>query len=246
MDPVRHAAALSISDVEMWAVDSGVWDVERVRGGRCCFCDCCGGSVCVAVGVREAVQEVIVVHFFWLLLRLLLPLATTRSGACSTNALALARLLALRSPSTRQPATGHTLVPRHNVDQKIKQIRPSNRTRNIRPLDRPPLVLLGNQKRTTRKVRDENLAHPRKQDGRLGRDHLDLVVGLHDLFDARQRQLTLRGQAGFEVDNVAVGIAALLDEVHLVAPEGGLEVVEVLRGVDEGAGGWQGTRGATG
>lgn len=37
--------------------------------------------------------------------------------------------------------------------------------------------------------RDENVAALGEQDGCLGRDHLDLWVRLHDLLDARQRQL---------------------------------------------------------
>lgn len=48
---------------------------------------------------------------------------------------------------------------------------------------------------------DENVATLGKQDGRLGRDHLDFRVSLHDLLDARQRQLVelVVVLVGFEV-----------------------------------------------
>lgn len=169
---------------------------------------------------------IVVRHRLLLLLLLCSAPACTCAGA--TYNLALSRLLALGSSSAGQPAARHTLVPRHNVDQEVEQIGSTNGTCNVGSLNRPPLVLLRNQKGTTGEVGDKDLARPGKEDRCFGRDHLDLVVGLHHLLDARQRQLSLSRKARLEVNDVAVGVSALLDEVHLVSPKGGLEVVEIL------------------
>lgn len=40
-----------------------------------------------------------------------------------------------------------------------------------------------------RKLGDEDIAALGEEDGRLGGDHLDVGIGLHDLLDAREGQL---------------------------------------------------------
>jgi len=61
---------------------------------------------------------------------------------------------------------------------------------------------------------DENVAALGKQDRRLGRDHLDFWVSLHDLLDARQRQLV-------ELVVVLIG----LEVVNRMLPVGGQDIL---------------------
>lgn len=71
--------------------------------------------------------------------------------------------------------------------------------------------------------------------------YLDLVITLHDLFDPGERELTTCWGAALKVDDSTLSVTALFYEVHVVLPEGLLELVEVLRGMNEraarGAGG---------
>lgn len=61
-------------------------------------------------------------------------------------------------------------------------------------------------------LEDEELAGLGEEDGRLGGDHADVLVGLHDLFYARQGKL------------VVLEIVRVLDVVALLGPE----VVQLL------------------
>lgn len=221
VDPMSHATAAAA--VHRCTAARSMRDVERVRTART-------RSVCIPVRARDSVEEMviprsIVVRRMRLVRR---PPAPTGTRIRATDTFTLARLFALGRSSTGQPAAGHTLVARHNVDQKVEQIRPTNGTGNIGPLDRPALVLFRNQERAARQIGDKDLARPGKEDRRLGGNHLDLVVRLHHLLDSRQRKLPLGGQTRLEVDHVAVRISALFDKVHLVSPEGRLKVIEVL------------------
>ena len=106
-----------------------------------------------------------------------------------------------------QPPLVLDLIPRHNIHQKIKYIRPSNRRGDIILLQRPPLVLLRVQPRPYRQLQNEELAGLGEEDWGLRRDHPHILIRLHNLLDAGQRQL------------VVLEVVHLLDLLALVGPK---------------------------
>ena len=81
------------------------------------------------------------------------------------------------------------LLAGDDVDEEVKHVGLGERGSNVRPLQRPPLVLLCVDPCAHRELGDEDVAPLGEEDGRFGRDHLDVWVCLHDLLDARQWQL---------------------------------------------------------
>lgn len=78
---------------------------------------------------------------------------------------------------------------RHDVDQEIEHIALGEGRRDIRALQRAPLVLLRMYPGAHRQLGDEYIAALRKQYRRLGGDHFHLGVRLHDLLYPSEREL---------------------------------------------------------
>lgn len=76
------------------------------------------------------------------------------------------------------------LLAGDNVDEEIKHIRLGQGGRDIGALQGAPLVFFGVDPCAHGQLGDEDVAALGEEDGRLGRDHLHLRVGLHDFLDA--------------------------------------------------------------
>ena len=83
------------------------------------------------------------------------------------------------------------LLTRDDVDEEIKHVRLGQRGSDVGPLKGASFVLLSVDPSTHGELGDEDVAAFGEEYGRLRRNHLDLWVGLHDLLDARERELVL-------------------------------------------------------
>merc|ERR1712078_948100 len=83
------------------------------------------------------------------------------------------------------------LVAGHDVDQEVEDVRLGDGRRNVVALQRPALVLLRVDPRAQRELEDEHLARLGEEHRGLRRDHPHVLVALHDLLDARQRELVV-------------------------------------------------------
>mmetsp|Transcript_5615 Transcript_5615/g.25309 ORF Transcript_5615/g.25309 Transcript_5615/m.25309 type:complete len:324 (+) Transcript_5615:1180-2151(+) len=99
------------------------------------------------------------------------------------------------------------VITRDDVDEKVEDVRLGDGGGDVVALERPPLVLLAVDPRTECELQDEHLARLCEQHRRLRRYHPDVLVGLHDLLDPRQREL------------VVLEVAAALNLLHLLLPE---------------------------
>ena len=101
------------------------------------------------------------------------------------------------------------VVPGHDVHEEVEDLGAGDGGRNVGLLERAALVLLGVRPAAVGELEDEHLAGPGEDDGRLGGDHADVLVGLHDLLDPSQRQLVV----------LEVGRRCALRLLPLVRPE---------------------------
>lgn len=81
------------------------------------------------------------------------------------------------------------VFPRDDIDQEVEHVRLAQSSSNIATLQSTALVLLGVNPGAHGELGDEGLAGFGEDYRRLGGDHLDFGVGLHDLLDAREREL---------------------------------------------------------
>jgi hypothetical protein len=113
---------------------------------------------------------------------------------------------------------GRRVLPRDNVDEEVEHVRLAQRGGDVTALQSTALVLLGVDPGAHGELGDEGLAGFGEDDRRFGGDHLDFWVGLHDLLDARERQL---------VDLVVVVLR--LEHRHDLLPVGVEDVAVVAR-----------------
>lgn len=78
---------------------------------------------------------------------------------------------------------------RDDVDQEVEHVGFGQGRGDVGPLQCPPLVFLGVDPCSHGELGDEDVAPLGEQDGSLGRNHLHLRIGLHDLLDPGQGQL---------------------------------------------------------
>ncbi|GER36303.1 ribosomal RNA large subunit methyltransferaseK/L [Striga asiatica] len=98
-------------------------------------------------------------------------------------------------------------IPRHNINQKIKYVGARDSSGDVILLERAALVLLRVEPRSHGELEYEELARLGEEYWGLCRYHAHVLVGLHDLLDAGQRELVI-----FE-------IVHLLDLLALKIPE---------------------------
>lgn len=91
--------------------------------------------------------------------------------------------------SFHMPFLLRQLLTRNDIDKKIKHVAFSECTRNIAPLQRAPLVFFCNDPRSHCEFCNKDVAALCKQYRRFCRDHLDVWIGFHDLFDACEWQM---------------------------------------------------------
>ena len=113
---------------------------------------------------------------------------------------------------------GCRILARHYIDEEVEHVRFAQSGGDIAPLQSATLVLFCVDPRAHGELGDKGLACLGEYDGRLGRDHLDFRVGLHDLLDAREREL---------VDLVVVVFR--LEHRHDLLPVGVQDVAVVAR-----------------
>ena len=112
---------------------------------------------------------------------------------------------------------GRSLFPRNNVDEKVKHVGFGQGRGNVGPLECAALVLLGMDPGPHRQLGDEDVASLGKQYRRFGRDHLDLWIGLHDLFYPREWQLMQLVVVRFILENVDDLLPVGGEDVAIVA-----------------------------
>lgn len=81
------------------------------------------------------------------------------------------------------------VLPRHDIDEEVEHVGLAERGCYVTALQGATFVLLRMDPRTHGELGDEGLARFGEDYGCLSRDHLDFGVGLHDLLDAREREL---------------------------------------------------------
>lgn len=113
---------------------------------------------------------------------------------------------------------GCRVLSRYYIDEEVEHVRLAQSGGDIAPLQSATLVLLRVDPRAHGELGDKGLACLGEYDGRFGRDHLDFRVGLHDLLDAREREL---------VDLVVVVFR--LEHRHDLLPVGVQDVAVVAR-----------------
>ena len=113
---------------------------------------------------------------------------------------------------------GCRVLSRYYIDEEVEHVRLAQSGGYITPLQGTTLVLLGVDPGAHGELGDEGLASLGEYDGRLSRDHLNFRVGLHDLLDAREREL---------VDLVVVVFR--LEHRHHLLPVGVQDVAVVAR-----------------
>lgn len=84
---------------------------------------------------------------------------------------------------------GRRILSRYYIDEEVEHVRLAQSGRDVASLQGTTLVLLSMNPRAHGKLCDKGLASLGEDYRRFGGDHLDFRVGLHDLFDARERQL---------------------------------------------------------
>jgi len=110
------------------------------------------------------------------------------------------------------------LVPRHDVDEEVEDLGARDGGGDVGLLQGAALVLLGVRPAAVGELEDEHLAGAGEDDGRLGGDHAHVLVGLHDLLDAGQRQVVVLEVGG------GLDLAVLLrpEELQLLRRRGAL------------------------
>ncbi|GMF30781.1 unnamed protein product [Phytophthora lilii] len=116
------------------------------------------------------------------------------------------------SPSRPHLLGGLDVVARDDVDEEVEDVGLGDSHGDVVALQRAALVLLRVDPGAQTELEDEHLAGLGEEHGRLGADHAHVLVRLHDLLDARERQLVR-----LEVEGAGVDLRDLLD---LVLPEG--------------------------
>ena len=99
------------------------------------------------------------------------------------------------------------IVTRDDVDKEVKDVGFLNGGGDVASLQGASLSLLGLGPGAMRELEDEHLAGLCEEDGGLGGDHADVLVGLHDLLDACERE------------EMVLEVGGLLDLGHLLEPE---------------------------
>ena len=75
------------------------------------------------------------------------------------------------------------------IDEEIKHVALCKRSRNVAPLQGPPLVVFCVNPGAHCQFGDEDVAAFREEDWCFGRNHLDFWIGFHDLLDTCEWQL---------------------------------------------------------
>mmetsp|Transcript_1268 Transcript_1268/g.4573 ORF Transcript_1268/g.4573 Transcript_1268/m.4573 type:complete len:238 (-) Transcript_1268:7-720(-) len=96
---------------------------------------------------------------------------------------------ALRRFRGAPPARGRALLLADGFDEEVKVLRVVDGRDDVLFLQRLALRLLREDPGPQRQLQDEELARFGEEDGRFGGDHADVLVGLHDPLDARQREV---------------------------------------------------------
>jgi len=99
------------------------------------------------------------------------------------------------------------LVAGDDVDEDVENVGASDGGGDVVLLEGAALVLVGVEPGADGELEDEELAGLGEEDGGLGGDHADVLVGLHDLLDAGQGEL------------VVLEVVHVLDLLPLVRPE---------------------------
>jgi hypothetical protein len=131
----------------------------------------------------------------------------------------------VRDPGPNGSLGALSLVPRHDVDEEIEDLGARDGGGDVGFLQRAALVLLGVRPAAVGELEDEHLAGAGEDDGRLGGDHADVLVGLHDLLDAGERQVVVLEVGG------GLDLAVLLrpEQLELLLRRGALLVRLLLR-----------------
>jgi len=109
-----------------------------------------------------------------------------------------------------------SLLPWYNIDEEVKHVGLGQGRCNVGALESSSLVLFGVDPGAHGELGDEDVAALGEEDGRLGRDHLNFGVRLHDLLYPGQGQL---------VELVVMGVA--LEVVNRVLPVGSENFLEM-------------------
>merc|ERR1719502_1684219 len=125
------------------------------------------------------------------------------------------RLLSLVTPHHRRRGARvrafFGLLPGHDVEQKVENVRLRDSGRDVVPLQGSPLALLRVHPRPQRELQNEELAGLGEEHRCLRANHAHVLVRLHDFLDPRQRKLVV-------LKNRRVR-GNLLDLLHLLLPE---------------------------
>jgi hypothetical protein len=115
----------------------------------------------------------------------------------------------VRDPGPNGSLDVLSLVPWHDVDEEIEYLSARDGTGDVRFMQRAALALLGVCPAVAGDLEDEHLTGVREDDGRLSGDHVDVLIGLHDLLDVGERQVVVLEVCG------GLDLAVLLCPEHL-------------------------------